>query len=276
MASAIRDVHSLAAPFNLHMSHGWQQVYTAALLIPMVVLVAYALRIWVKDRDSAPFALLLGGAICVVWEPIVDVLGRCWYPAFGQVHLFTTFGRPIPLYVIFGYTWFMGGLSIVAYSVIQAKGMKALWHLYPILILIEAPFELLAVHTHVYVYYGHQPLSLDSWPIWWGFVNTSVPITTAALLTCFRSNLKGWRGLLVIAMVPMIDGAANAATGWPVWTVLHASVPDVERQCAGVLTCLLGLLVVAAVVRLGEIVTSGRLGDLLSSSDDLRPQLSIR
>jgi hypothetical protein len=258
------------------MSHGWQEIYTVVLVIPLVLLVAFALRIWVRDKDAAPVALLIGGAACVIWEPIVDVLGRCWYPQFGQVHLFETFGRPIPLYVLFGYTWFMGGLTIVAYRVVQAKGPSALWCLYPVLILIEAPFELLAVHTHVYVYYGQQPLSISSWPIWWGFVNTSVPITAAVLLTCFRPKITGWHVLLLIPMVPMVDGAANAATGWPVWTILHASVPAAERQIAGVVTCLLGLLVVAAMVHLGQLVTAAQRPDPLEPGDVLEPRLSIR
>jgi hypothetical protein len=253
-----QSLTSTAAPFNLRMSHGWQEIYTVALVVPLALLVAYALQIWARDKDVAPLALLIGGAGCVVWEPIVDVLGRCWYPQFGQVHLFETFGRPIPLYVLFGYAWFMGGLTIVAYRVIQAKGFRALWRLYPLLIVIEAPFELLAVHTHVYVYYGQQPLSISSWPIWWGFVNTSIPICAAVLLTCFRPKLAGWSVLLVIPMLPMLDGAGNAASGWPVWTILHSSVPAAERQIAGVLTCLLGVLVVAAMVQIGELVSEGR------------------
>jgi hypothetical protein len=272
---AVRSLVSTNAPFDLHMSHGWQEVYTVALVIPLVLLVGYALQIWVRDKDVTAFALLIGGAASVIWEPIVDVLGKCWYPQFGQVHLFETFGRPIPLYVLFGYTWFMGGLTIVAYRLIQAKGMSALWRLYPILILIEAPFELLAVHTHVYVYYGHQPLSLSSWPIWWGFVNTSVPIAASVLLTCVRPKLTGWTVLLVIPMVPMLDGAANAATAWPVWTVLHASVPAPERQIAGVLTCLLGILVVATVVELGKMVLSGRATPIRESNNVLH-DLSIQ
>jgi hypothetical protein len=240
------------APFGLHMSPGWQAVYTLVLVVAMFLLGAFAIRLAVREHDPLPIALLVGGALCTVLEPMVDVLGRCWYPQYGQVHLFETFSRPIPVYVLFGYTWFMGGLTIVAYRLLQTKGPGALLRLYPLLILVEAPFELLAVHTQVYVYYGSQPLSLWAWPVWWGFVNTAVPILAAVLFWTFREELRGWRLALVVPALIMVDAGVNAAAGWPVWTVLHASSPASVRQIAGLATCLLGLLIVSTAVALGR------------------------
>ena len=242
----------VVTPFGLHMSSGWQDVYTVVLVVSMLLLGVFAIRLAVREHDLLPIALLAGGALCTVLEPLVDVLGLCWYPRYGQVHLFETFGRPIPVYVLFGYTWFMGGLTIVAYRLLQTKGPDVLLRLYPLLILVEAPFELLAVHTQVYVYYGDQPLSLWAWPIWWGFVNTAVPIVAAVLFWTFHGELSGWRLALVVPVLIMVDAGVNAAAGWPVWTVLHASTPTAVRQLAGVATCLLGLLLVGAAVALGR------------------------
>jgi hypothetical protein len=246
------------APFGLRMPSGWQEVFTVALVVPFVGLGALAVATARRLHSPLPLVMLLAGACCTVLEPIVDVLGKCWYPAIGQNHLFTTFGRPMPLWVLFGYAWFMGGLTLVTFLVIEARGVRALLRLYPVLILIEAPFELFAVHTHVYVYYGAQPLDLWAWPVWWGFVNTAIPILSAVLITSLRTELRGSRALLVLAIIPMIDGGVNAGTAWPVWTVLHSSVPTWERQGAGLLTCALGFLAVRGAIVLGELLLAAR------------------
>jgi hypothetical protein len=225
----------------------WQVVYTILLLVPLFALGGYATRVWWRDRNLVPLACLLGGAVCTVFEPIVDVLGLCWYPRHGQVRLFEAFGRPIPVGVLFGYTWAMGGMTVVFLQVIARRGVAYLWRLYPAVILVTVPFELIANHTGYYVYYGHQPLRIFSYPLWWGPVNMAVPIAAAVAITWLRPYLHGVGVLAAAAVVVMADGGVNAATAWPAWTVLNSSVPWAVTQLAGLATIGFAFLLVRLV-----------------------------
>jgi hypothetical protein len=229
------------------MPSDWQVAYTVLLVVPLLFLGGYALRVWWRQRDLVPLACLLGGAVCTVFEPIVDVLGLCWYPRHGQVRLFEAFGRPIPVGVLFGYTWAMGGMTVVFLQVLARRGVGYLWRLYPVVILITVPFELIANHTGYYVYYGHQPLRIFAYPLWWGPVNMAVPIVAAVAISWLRPYLHGVAVVVAAAIVVMADGAVNAATAWPVWTALNSAVPRGVVQVAGLATIGLAFLLVRLV-----------------------------
>ena len=240
----------LPAPPTGAMPEGWQVFYTVLLLVPLVGLAGYCLHRYSRDRDPVPLVCLAGGAMCVVFEPIVDILGLCWYPRSGQWKLFETLGRPIPIGVLFGYMWAFGGLSAVAYTVLRQKGPLALWRLYPLFIGLSIPFELIANHSGYYVYYGNQPLRIFEWPAWWGPVNFAVPIVAAVMIDRFRPLLTGPRIVALAFLLPMADGAVNGATAWPVWSALNApGLPTVFVQLAGALTVGLAVLLVWLVTR---------------------------
>jgi hypothetical protein len=241
------------------MPEGWQVFYTVLLLVPLVGLAAYCLHRYLKDRDPVPLVCLAGGAVCVLFEPIVDILGLCWYPRDGQWTLFETFGRPIPVGVLFGYMWAFGGLSAVAYTVLRQKGRRALWRLYPLFIGVSIPFELIANHTGYYVYYGNQPLRIFDWPAWWGPVNFAVPIVAAVLIDRFRPHFSGCRTAGLALLLPMADGAVNGAAAWPVWSALNApGLPTVVVQLAGALSVALAVLLVWLVTHPPAIATEPR------------------
>lgn len=238
------------------MSSGWERIYTAAVLVAFVAMSGNALRLWRANRDALPLLLLAGGALCVFLEPLVDVLGLCWYPRGSQLEIFELMGRPIPFLVLPGYTFFMGGLTVIALHRLEVEGPGELLRLYPFMILLELPFEILAVHTEVYVYYGQQPLRIAEFPVWWLFVNTMVPVVAAVLLRAMRPWLVGPLALVVIPLLPAVDAGVNAAFAWPTWTVLHSDVPMAVTQLAGVATCATAVGALVLLVRALE----GRLG----------------
>jgi hypothetical protein len=242
-------------PLALRMPHGWEQLYTAACVLAFVVMAANAVRLWRKGRDPLPLVLIGAGAVCVLIEPMVDVLGACWYPRGSGLQLFELMDRPIPFLVLPGYTFFMGGLTVIALHVLQGQGPRGLLRLYPFMILLELPFEIVANHSGVYTYYGQQPLRIASFPIWWLFVNTMVPVVAAALLRALRPMLTGAAVLLVLPLLPMVDAGVNAAFAWPTWTVLSSDVPGAVTQLAGLTTC--GLAVGALVLLVRVLERSG-------------------
>jgi len=232
------------------MPEGWETIYTLACLGMMLGFVVFAVRVWRRERDPIPALCLVGGAVCVFFEPVVDVLGLCWYPRVGQHTLFETFGRPIPVLTVFGYTWFMGGLSALVYRRTLEGGVRAAVVMYPVFMVLYLPFELVAVQTGVYVYYGHQPLRVLDFPAWWAFVNCATPVIAGYVLANVRPLLRGWRVLAVLVIVPLFDGAVQGATAWPVWNAINGDAPGVIVQGAGILTAGLATALVWVVTRL--------------------------
>lgn len=240
---------SLPAPPDLAMPQGWERLYTAACLLALVGMTANAVRRWRADRDQLPLLLMAGGALCVFLEPLVDVLGLCWYPRGSQYEIFELMDRPIPFLVLPGYMFFMGGLTVIALHTLESQGPRGFLPLFPKMILLELPFEILAVQTGVYVYYGQQPLQIIDFPVWWLFVNTMVPIVAAVLIAPARRWLTGAAGLIVIPLLPAVDAGVNAAFAWPTWTVLNSEVPMAVTQLAGLATCVLAVGSLVLIVR---------------------------
>jgi hypothetical protein len=240
---------SVPTPPDLSMPAGWERVYTAACLVALVAMGANAIRLWRADRDTLPLALMGAGALCVLLEPLVDVLGLCWYPRGSNYELFELMGRPIPFLVLPGYTFFMGGLTVIALRTLATRGPQGLLRLYPLMIALELPFELLANQTGVYVYYGQQPLRVWDFPVWWLFVNTMVPIVAAVLIRPLRGWLTGASVLLVVPLLPAVDAGVNAAFAWPTWTALHSDVPVAVTQLAGLVTCAMAVGALILIVR---------------------------
>ena len=138
---------------------------------------------------------------------------------------------------------------MIALHALDTRGPRGLLQLYPLMIALELPFELLANQTGVYVYYGQQPLRVWDFPVWWLFVNTMVPVVAAVLVRQVRPALTGPSMLLVLPLLPAIDAGVNAALAWPTWTVLNSDVPMAVTQAAGVATCAMAVGTLVLLVR---------------------------
>lgn len=220
-----------------------EQRIMVGLMVPAVVAaVCFALRSWRQDRDAVPALCLAGGGICVFLEPIIDVLGQCWYPSHGQqATVLDTLGRPIPWWALLGYLMYMGGGTLVVERAVRAHGPAVVWRLLPAIALFELVFEYWAVQTGTYVYYGRQPLTLFDFPLWWVFVNTSVPLVAGLLVARCRPLLRGRAALSLLLLLPTIDAAENFSSSWPTWNVNGSDAPMLVVQLAGLLTCALAL-----------------------------------
>lgn len=238
-----------AVPDHLKMPHQWEIVFLIAVALFAALGIAWGAAKWRRTGDLMPFALLAGGAACCIVEPLVDALGQCWYPRGQLLEVFELMGYPIPLFAVVGYMMAFGGYTLFTVEVLERKGPQVLWATWVGGIVFMMMFEIFAVTTKSYVYYGEQPLRILDFPAWWDFVNSLVPVTAALVVTVCRQWLTGWRILLVIPMLPMIDAAANAAAALPTWVVLKSDVPEFVMQGAGVLTCVIAALLVWVAVK---------------------------
>ena len=229
-------------PSYLRMPHGWETLFLVLVVGFSIPAVGWAVRRWRRDGDAVPLVLMAGGTVCTLLEPLVDVLGLCWYPRGQAMPAFTLMGRPIPLFVVFGYTMQWGGGTLVMLELLRRGRYSAVWGAWAIDMAFMGAFELFAVHTKTYVYYGPQPLSVLRWPVWWEPVNALGAVACAVAI--YALQLRGWRLLLILPLMTMIDAGINAAAGWPVYAALWSHTSMGVRQIGGVATCALAAFAV--------------------------------
>lgn len=240
---------------------------TATGVAALVWLTVAGWALWLarRHRTATPLVIMLGGALTVGYEPVVDVLGKCYLPENYQWTLFEVLDRGMPVYAVLVYSAFFGGFALSAWNHLRGGGAPGgLWRKYGVAMLVNTfLFETPAVSVfHVYTYYGDQPFDLWGFPLWWPFVNTVGPLAAGALVYGLTEvgGLRGGR-LLVVAtlLIPMTDGAANGAAAYPTWLALNSAVPAWLTWCAGALTVALACLIMHGVVSgLGRLAAARR------------------
>ncbi len=219
-----------------------QWIFLSANTLVCVGAFVYAERYRRRTGSAVGFLLLLAGAATVINEPVVDVLGLCWFAKQGSIGLLTAWGVTIPAFMLPVYCWYVGGQSLLAFAAMQA-GMSTgrVYRLYGIFALVNVALELPGLNMGIYAYYGNQPFEVFGFPLWWPICNALMPIVMAALVHVLLPSLRGFSSLLVILLGPMAAGMTNGAIGIPVWVALNSSAPAWVGYCAAVISLILGL-----------------------------------
>lgn len=222
-----------------------QSVFFTVLWAIAGVFVLAALRSWRRSGSPLPLLVLAGGALCVCIEPIVDLMGLCWFWPAGQHPLFEVFGRSIPDWMLPTYLFYVGGQTLYTMRWLERqRSVGGLFGLYALYALVNVLLEEPPLHFGLYTYYGAQPLKPLLLPLWWLAANAAMPITAGALLHLLKPHLAGWKLLLVVPLMPMADAVTNAAVAWPVWTALNSSDDLRLTTLAALLSLGQGLLLI--------------------------------
>ena len=236
-------------PVHDSMPQTAELVFNIFIFIPLGIALAIAIRQLVKGpaRSGGPLLLycIIGGALAASFEPIVDVLGLVYLKEADAHGTFTVLGRTMPLYICFVYPWYVGGMGFLASRLFQ-RGitMKQLFQLWAVVGFVDIFLELPGIVAHTYLYYGHQPFNVFGFPLWWAFVNPVMPMIAGALIYKLKPFFgdSPLRLLAVIPLIPMADGLANGAAGWPMWIALNQhDVSYVWTYCAALVTLALSL-----------------------------------
>ncbi len=235
-----------APPVNLAMPKTAETVFNVFIFIPLGIFLALAIRQIISGKGPILLYCIIGGAVAATFEPVVDVLGLVFLKERHALGTFTILGRTMPLYICFVYPWYVGGLGYFCYRRFQrgmtTRGLFAMWAAIGV---VDVALETPGILLHTYLYYGHQPFNIWGFPLWWGFVNPVMPMLAGALIVSTRRHLPGWRLAAVILFIPMADGIANAAAGFPMWIALNQNdVSYVWTYLAGFITLGLSLLCV--------------------------------
>jgi len=189
-----------------------------------VVLLGFALDYWRRRGSTVGVWLLLGGALTTLNEPIVDVLGKCWFPAFGAWVAFKAWGFSTPLYMIAVYSWYVGGQAFLSYRRFRTGiTRRGVFQLFGTFAAVNMLLEIPGLNTAIpmYSYYGHQPFVFLGFPIWWMFCNGMMPLVIAAVVLKGDALLQGVRRPLIVPLVWMSACMTNALIAPPTWLALN-------------------------------------------------------
>ncbi|KAH8894568.1 hypothetical protein GQ53DRAFT_744707 [Thozetella sp. PMI_491] len=213
-------------PADMAIPYTEQLIFTIATQIPFVLFFGMGLRNLISRGD--PMALLfgIGGCLAGTFEPVVDVLGFCYFPRDGNWVAYEFFGRPIPAFVPATYGWFVGGMGYWAWNILQdPKTTRAdIWSLWFKAFIVNLVLEYPPLYYGIYTYYGYQPLQLLGFPLWFPATNATTPMVAGTIVKLIEPHLKGWRYLAVVTTTAGAYGMANAAFGFPVWLALSTDV----------------------------------------------------
>ena len=191
--------------------------------VPLVVVLALAVRHIVRGEGPLLLFCLIGGAAASLFEPFVDVMGLVYLTENGSIGTFELLGRTMPLFVPVIYPWYIGGLAYLTCrrfeQGITTRGVFALWGVF---VLVNFALEAPGLLTDVYTYYGRQPFDIWGHPLWWGAANAFTALAAGALVFGLRRLVPGgWRLAGAIPLIFVSEGLSNAGAGWPMYATLN-------------------------------------------------------
>jgi hypothetical protein len=244
-------IHVPVPPMEMVMPALPQTIFIIANLAICGAALAYAEYHRRCSGSAEGFLFLLAGAATVINEPVVDVLGLCWFADRGSIGLFRAWGVTIPIFMLPVYCWYVGGQALLAFIAIGAGlTTQRLFRLYAIFAAVNVALELPGLHMGIYAYYGNQPFEAFGFPFWWPVCNALMPIVMATLVFKLLPYLPGFRGVLVILLGPMAAGMTNGAIAIPVWVALNSGAPLWGTSLAALLSLCLGLTLAFLVTRI--------------------------
>lgn len=254
----------IAAPANVAVDFWATIIYSSFALCALL----YGLYYWRKTGKPIIVLMLMGGALCSMVEPFVNVVGAVWHPMVNQVTAFTLMGRGMPWFLVTGYIFYFGVLGSLTYLAFQ-KGVTTrqfwLWATVPML--VDVVMEELMLYWDLYYYYGEQPLILiNKLPLWWVPCNSLGEVLGVCLVLKAAPVLKGWRQLFIPILIPICDAVAYSAISLPSWWVVNTPVSPWVTQLGGLATCGLALMVLYGLSKV--IPTDSPLARALDADDD--------
>jgi hypothetical protein len=195
--------------------------------------------------------VLLGSAVCIVFEPLIDRTGGIWYADKSHnISLPEMWGVHVGVHMVLAYYVFLGVVTLLVVDALKrGLGARRIWALYGAIIVVALALEMPVLFlTHVYTYYGtNQPFFSSSWlpePLWYPFVNATLPFSMAAVVMAPTALGRRWHIWLLPILMPMGLFAIYLAPAFPVLTALNSTGSLAAGYVGAVITMLFSLLTV--------------------------------
>jgi hypothetical protein len=237
----------------------------------------YALRVWRRRGTPVYVVLLAAGLLCVVNEIPLSWAGHFYYPRPDAWEAFEMYGRIVPVWAVFAYTIYCGGLSIAMCEWLRGGVTRArVWIGVLVVGGLDAILEVTVLRTDNYIYYGQQPLRIDRFPSIWMAMNVIAVLGTAAVLGAFPQWFTGrnvWRLLLVLPLCQV----AGDWLGTPHFVMLNSGKPEWAMRLGTLLAMASCALAVDAIAKaLAARSVAGGLTDTVEDVDEVGPVLAGR
>ncbi|GLU39236.1 MULTISPECIES: hypothetical protein [unclassified Pseudomonas] len=245
-------------PVGLVMPAAAQLWTTLIYAVGAAVFVLLACYLAWRERSALPLLMLLGAALTVYLEPVVDLLGNALHPQIGQFNLLTTNGHPVPWAVLIGYLWYFAGTPLLCYSMLKRQSLnrRFVWGVFASVVLGAALVEQIPLYFGVWIYYGQQLPKIGLMPIWWIFANTAAVLVPFILVYRLFPLFTGARQWLLVALMPSGAFMGHSGAAWPMYNLLGtdtANLPAALLYLGTLATVALSVLVVWALLRLADI-----------------------
>jgi hypothetical protein len=237
------------APLGMTVDAAMEAAFTIVCGLPALVVVVLTVRAVLRKRDFVMPVLLLAGILGMFIEPILDYMGGVWWPVEGSWEAFNLVGVNIPVLVTLVYPWLLGGQAYWTYRSFE-RGMteRRLWKLVGIFAVNDIVLETIGIKVlGAYAYFGVQPFNFWGLPLWYVPCNAIGPVVAGALTYVLRRRLTGIRLLAATPLLTMGYLGTYAAIGFPVWISLNSGWTILPATLAGLVTFLLGWLLVVLV-----------------------------
>lgn len=211
-------------PYDLQvLGRPWEYLFFASQVLVCVGAVVYAVRASRRSTTLIPLMCMIGGAMTIFLEPLVDAQLQVWWPIHYQADILNVWGRDIPVMILFVVTWYFGLNAAMRYQWMQNKGPATrLWTLYAIEVGSALALEPPAIQLRLWHYYGEHGLRIFGYPVWWPFVGGACCMAAGTIVYLLAPYLTGIRVVLVAFIVPMAVAAVYWGAGWPMFNVLNA------------------------------------------------------
>jgi hypothetical protein len=222
-----------AAPVDSVISDTVDRNVNIVMLTLAGLALAYSLVSWRRTGRPTFLLLFLAGGAMMVMEPIVDVVGGCWFPS-NSWRAFELWGRPMPVWLCVTYFVYFGiGGGAIWTLMRRGAPARTLWLVWVGAVLADFALEATLMHWDTYLYYGDQPLVIAKFPFWWGAVNATIAVVVPGLIV-LAERLPGWRDVYIVPLALSTSAAINIVVGWPSWTAVNSGPSDVVRELLGV------------------------------------------
>jgi hypothetical protein len=217
----------------------------AILVLPWVL---YRLA---KFKDVLPILLWIGGLICSLAEPMLDLIGHLWYPLNLPGPAFKAFDLSVPLLIPPCYTFFVSGMGYVAYRRFL-KGNLTVGKVYLLWLAIassDLALEIPGVGPSIYKYYGAEPFTIFHFPLHWAWMNGTSFLVVGFLVWLLAPRLQGWRKIMFLFATVLGFTASYGIVGWPAFLALNAKMSNVMMHVIDLGSLALCLVVVYGIAK---------------------------
>jgi hypothetical protein len=191
-----------------------------AIFVAAIVVAFLLGRRW---KSWIPLMCMVGGALTIFLEPLIDAQLQVWWPKHQQPDILDLWGRHIPIMILPVVGWYFGIGVLLRWYWLQKYGPRTrLWTLFIIEVGAAIALEPPAINLNLWHYYGFHGLRFFGYPIWWPFVGGASAMAAGTAVYKLTPYLKGWKVILTAAIVPAGVAAGYWGIGWPMFNALNA------------------------------------------------------